>query len=1126
MTRILYISIGVLILLSGCSEGEKKYLFKFIDSSHSDIHFSNTIQENDSINIIDFQYCYNGGGVGIGDFNMDGLPDIIFTGNQVSSKIYLNLGNLKFKDVSEIANFTTSSWVTGVSIVDLNSDGFDDIYLSVGGANCKDDCNNLLFINQGTNSQGIPKFIEQAEEYGLDDGRYAQQSVFFDYDQDGDLDVYIAHNGNTSYDKNTPMPKRYVPEHLSDYMLKNESLPDVDHPVFVNVSDEVGINKKGFSLGVTINDFNDDNLPDVYVTNDFITEDLLYLNQKIEGSSSSKFQEASQHYLSHETYNSMGVDIADINNDLLPDIMALDMLPNEYQRQKKMLGAMNYDKYLLSLSNGYSSQYMHNTLQINNGKINDKLLKASEIAFFSGISSTDWSWSPLIIDLDNDGDKDIHITNGYTKDITDLDFINYNNLNNVFGTPETRDRELKKMVKGLPEVALNNFIYENKGSLKFSNVSEVWSAEKKSLSNGAAYADLDLDGDLDLIINNINAKAFLIENKASENQKNKYLRIKLKGTAQNPKAIGAKITLWSNGEAQSNYQSVVRGYLSSVEPIVHFGTKSSVIDSLRVIWPNGGLTLLTEIKANQVIELNQEDQKLDAKPNPSKSYLFTETKGVLNFKHIENQSNDYVFQRLLMKQYSKTGPSIAVGNLDGNIGDEIFIGGSKNQPGQILFQDVSGKYVQKQELDADYEDTDAVFIDIDGDNDLDLYVASGSNEFSRDSNLYQDRIYLNNGSGSFEKNSMALPEFNESTSCVRPADFDNDGDIDFFIGAGIVPRAYPSIPQSRILINHEGNFTEAVIPELQNIGMVNDAIWEDIDGDSWPDLIVVGKWMPISIFKNNQGKLTPMPIDWIIGNEASASTSGWWNCIKSGDFDNDGDVDFLLGNQGTNGFVQPSAEYPVYIYTGDFDNNGSIDPILAKYFQINTDKKLMPVQTRDDIIQQLVALKNDHLTYDEFSQIDFLNLLDINDTSKKTLKASIFESCYIENLGNGTFKVRPLPESCQLAPINDLEIQDFDKDGNLDALLVGNDFTAESLYGRFDAHIGIFLKGNGSGEFQAIPSKTSGFYVPNQSNSIVQLKDNTEEKLILAGQNNDSIKVFKIRAKNTTTIIAAEAIDK
>lgn len=1111
MKHIALLSLLFFLFFSCTTENAKKK-FTYIKASKSNIHFKNTITENDSINVVNFQYSYNGGGVGIGDFNNDGLSDVVFTGNQESSKIYLNLGDFKFQDLSEISNFKTNTWVTGVSIVDINSDGWDDIYLSVGGSNCNNDCDNLLFVNQGLNKQNVPTFLEQAKAYQLNDGNYSQQAVFFDFDADGDLDVFIAHNGNVQFDKNSPVPKHYMPNHLIDVLLKNETKKGAKHPIFTNVSDSLGITHKGFSLGVSIQDFNNDNFPDLYVSNDFITEDLLYINNGVNKATKKHngFTESNKQILNHLTYNAMGVDIADINNDAYPDVFVLDMLPESCERQKRMLGTMNYDKYILSKRNNYASQFMHNTLQLHNGMLNDSVLKASEVGYMSGMSATDWSWAPILADFDNDGDKDTYITNGYVKDLTDLDFINFSTQSTMFGSPKARIKKLRDLLNETPGVDLPNYFYENTGGLKFNEVSTDWVASKKSYSNGVAYADLDNDGDLDLVVNNINQKAFVIKNNTDKALKNNYLRIKLKGLKQNKKGIGSKITVWQNGKPQHQYQSIIRGYLSSMEPIIHFGLSSaSKVDSLQVVWPNSSVSRIRNVAINTVVEVaitsaSNQNNKLKLKET-----ILSDVSPALNFKHKENSGHDYVSQHLLMRQYSKFGPCIASANIDGVKGDELFIGGSKGEASSIWFQNKQGVYKLKQELDNAFEDTDAVFIDIDNDDDLDLYVSSGGTEFLKNAKELQDRIYLNNGKGYFSLAQNVLPNSTNVTACVRPNDFDKDGDIDFFVGSRVVSGSYPQIPESQLLMNNSHSFKAVKNDVLQNLGMITDATWQDINKDGWDDLIVVGEWMPITVFINNKGTLEKFKPNFINIKGENVETYGWWNTIATGDFDNDGDIDFIAGNQGENGFVMPKPNKPVYIYNKDFDNNGSIDPIVAQYYNDPTNNALLPVQTRDDVMKQLVKLKDRYLTYKAFSKVNFTELLNIKNLDEETLKATTFSSSYIENLGNGNYKITRLPEECQIAPINDILVKDIDKDGYLDALLVGNDLTAETNYGLSDALIGVYLKGSKKG-FKIIKNTASGFYVPEQSHHITSIQSNTGEELIIASQNNTKAKIFII----------------
>ncbi len=1096
--------LGCSLLILSCNRNPKKDLFTFVDASSSHIEFANIIIENDSVNPTDCLNCFNGGGVGIGDFNNDGLSDIVFTGNQVSSALYLNKGSLVFEDISTEAHFTTNSWVTGVSIVDINADGFDDIYLNVAGINCDNNCPNLLFINQGLNQNGIPTFIEQAEAYGLHDPNYATQAVFFDYDMDDDLDVYIVHNKNSiKFNRNFPRPKDVWPEFLKDYLLKNESKEGIDHPVFVNVSDELNLTNKGFGLGVGITDFNDDQLVDIYVSNDFITEDFLYINKAHHDSLNPRFEELNKKYLGHTTTNGMGMDIGDINNDGFWDIFVLDMFPNSYNRQKRVQGKMSYAEHMKVRNIGYSAQYMRNTLQLTNGHLNGKPVKSSEVGLLYGVSSTDWSWAPLMVDFDNDGDKDIYITNGYIKDVIDRDYIDF-----MSNTNFTKNGSREKYLKDLPSIKEPNFFYEQKDQDKFEDVSSTWIETMPSLSNGVAYADFDLDGDLDLVVSNINSKAFLLENKTSTKLKTHYLRIKLNNQVKNIHGIGSKITLWNDGLEQHYFQSVIRGYLSSVDPIIHFGVSKSTIDSLQIIWPNGNRSFIKNLQADQLLEVSYNSSEPYKKPEEDKSFTFQSVDSLLDFTHIENFQNEFYKQQLLMRQYSRSGPCLAAADLDGKPGDEIFIGGSSKQAGSIWFQDASGRYFQKQLLDSIYEDTDAIFIDVDNDNDLDLYVSSGGTEFRENSPNYADRIYLNNGAGEFSLSPESLPELYKSNACVRAVDIDHDNDLDLFIGARITPDNYPETPESSILINNNGIYKKQENDELSNLGMVTDAIWSDIDGDGWEDLIVVGEFMPIRVFKNQDGILKKMSLTWLDKDDDKITTEGWWNCIEAVDFDNDGDIDFIAGNQGLNSYVKPLKNYPVYVYNQDFNNDGKLDPLLGQYFDFEGKKTLFPIHTKDDIKRQYPETVIHFYSYEEFSKVTFKGLLKIEDLESETLKATTFESSYIENLGGGTFKLKSLPSALQLSPVNDLLVSDFDKDGQIDILAVGNDFTTESNYGQFDALTGLLIKTNGS-DFEVIPSRDSGFYVPGQSNHMIKITDNSGRNFVVSGQNNDKLKIFE-----------------
>jgi enediyne biosynthesis protein E4 len=1079
-------------------ESDQK-LFELLPSGTTGIDFSNNLVENDTLNAIYFEYLYNGGGVAVGDINNDGLSDIYFTGNMVSSKLYLNKGNFEFEDITQKSKAGTNRWSTGVSMVDINSDGFLDIYVSVAGYKVpKEKSGNLLFINNGDNT-----FTESASKYGIADEGYNTHGAFFDYDKDGDLDLYVLSNALEVFNRNNTRKKMKNGEGKStDKLYRNNG-----NGTFSNVSREAGILIEGYGLGVAAADINLDGWPDLYVANDFLSNDLLYINNG-NGTFTNKIAEC----MKHQSHNGMGTDIADYNNDGFADIMVLDMLPEDNKRQKTMFGMVNYDRFKMNLNLGYEPQYVRNSLQLNNGNGT-----FSEVSQLAGVSNTDWSWSPLFADYDNDGFKDLLITNGYRKDVTDLDFIVYKREISQFGTEEAKRKQLTEELKKLPGVKLHNYIYKNNGDLTFLDQSNQWGLADPSYSNGAAFADLDNDGDLDLVINNIDEPAFVYRNNAEKINKNKYLRIKLNGSPFNPSGIGAKIKIQYKGKKQFQEQIIHKGYKSSVEPFIHFGTgQDSIIDTLEITWPDGKYQLIKNVKANQVLAADYKNAvaRTTADPALKINPLLKEVAKdyEISFKYQEMDFIDFKIQSLLHQKHSQNGPGITVGDIDGNGLDDFFIGGPVNTQGTLFIQNAKGKF-KSQKIFAEKvkyeEDMGVLLFDADNDNDLDLYVVSGSTEYGGDVKHYQDRLYRNNSKGEFLLDTTALPKITASGSCVVASDFDKDGDLDLFIGGRVSPGKYPYPAESYLLKNNKGKFSNAtaeVCKELQNIGMVTAALWTDFDNDHLTDLIIVGEGMPVTFFKNSNGRLIN-----VTKSTGLPSTSGWWNSLTAGDFDNDGDIDYAAGNLGTNTKYKASENEPVCVYANDYDKNGSVDPVLCYYIQ----GKNYPAHPRDLMIDQMVFMRRKFLRYTDYANATFDEVFTKEEMEGTyILRSDYFKTSFIENLGNGKFAIRALPIQAQIAPVFGMISNDYDNDGNLDLLLTGNSYASEVQSGLYDASIGLYLKGDGKGNFSPMDVNHSGFFVNGDAKGIAEISTVNGQCLTLAAVNSDSLKVFSDNFKH------------
>ncbi len=1099
-----------LIGFSACQQTPDT-LFHSLDPQTSGIHFVNRIVENDTLNILEFEYVYNGGGVAIVDVNQDSLPDIFFTGNQRSNHLYLNKGNLQFQEIAKEAGVDApEKWCSGVSIIDINSDGLIDFYVSATVHSPGINRANMLFVHQGINAQGIPVFKELAAEYGIADTGHSTHAAFLDMDLDGDLDLYVL----TDQLDEARTPNRYRNK------INDGSNPNTDRlyrnngdNTFSNISKEAGIRYEGYGLGIAIGDINVDGWPDIYVANDYVSNDLLYINNR-----NGTFTNEISNAFKHQSHSAMGTDMVDINGDGLVDIMTLDMQPDVNLRQKALTPANNYSTYRNNERFGYDFQYVRNTLQLNQGFRGERVPIFSDISQLTGVYQTDWSWAPLIEDIDHDGKKDILITNGFPKDITDLDFGNYR-------SSTSRLVSLEKSLEAIPEVKISNYAFKQSDDLRFEDVTTSWGLFNPSFSNGAALGDLDNDGDLDYVVNNINDSAFVYINQYQQKSPSShYLRINIQGEKPNTMGIGTKIILhYGNGQMIYKEFYPYRGYISSLEPTIHMGLgQHAQVDSVRVIWPDGRTEIRQDIAVDQVIHFTQPkaDSRIDLehitsylfpKPTPS---MFQEVgdERELDFVHEEDDKIDFNLQRTLPHKYSQMGPGMAVGDLDGNGLEDVVIGGSAGKAGAVYFQTQQGTF-EKDDTHSlsqamEGEVMGILLFDADQDQDLDAYVSFGSYEFEAQSELNQDLFYINRGNGVMDRAENVLPEMISSTACVTASDVDKDGDLDVFVGGRIIPDAYPLAPTSYLLQNDEGTFremTNEVAEGLDKIGMVTDALWTDVDNDGWEDLMVVGEWMPITIFKNQEGTLVN-----ITQQTGISENIGWWNSITSGDVDKDGDIDYIVGNLGLNTRYKGTEEQPLYVYVADFDENGSFDPIIACYAKNEVgEKELFPIHTRDDLIRQMQQMRGTFPQYAIYGKATIDEVVTNEMKEKATVYAANYmSSSYIENVGNGQFKMKPLPLLAQASPIYGMLTVDVNLDGHLDVLMVGNNHGSEIFTGKYDALNGMVLKGNGKGDFEPILGTESGFFVPGDAKALVKVLDQNGSPIYIASQNRDSLCVF------------------
>jgi len=1127
------------ILLVVISCNKKATVFEQISSSSSGIEFNNKIVENDSINPLDFINIYNGGGVGIGDFNNDGLQDIYFTGNQVPNQLYLNKGKFKFKDVTKEAGVDgEGKWCTGVSVVDINNDGWMDIYVCVSANNDPMKRQNLLYINQGLNKDGIPVFKEMAAEYGLNDTTHSNMAAFFDYDNDGDLDMYLSVNEILP----TKNPSVFRPKITNGSfpstgrLYRNDWNPVLKHPVFTDVSKAAGVTIEGYAHGVSIADFNQDGWKDIYVSNDFNSNDLLYINNH-----DGTFTDKASSYFKHTSFFGMGEDVIDINNDGLQDIVELDMNPEDNYRKKMMMGSNSYQTYLNNDLYDYQYQWVRNTVQLNQGpginsndSVGDPVF--SDIGYLSGISQTDWSWCPLVQDFDNDGFRDIIITNGYPKDVTDHDFTSFRS-----GAAQIASKDFT--LAQIPQVKISDYAFRNNHDLTFTNVSKEWGINTPTFSNGAAYVDLDNDGDMDIVVNNINDHASVYENTTMNSPKGHphYLAVKFNGDSLNRNGLGSWIELHYKGQKQVYEQTPYRGYLSTMQIEPHFGLGNiKVVDTLIVRWQDGKEQILTNVKTDQTVTVNKKDANLlynyanQKIANP----LFKDVTEDLNIHYIDRPKDliDFSFQTLLPHKFSEYSPSLAVGDIDGNGLDDIISGGSVNSSAREFLQQPNGKFIEKtlltgkDTINIDRHDESVLLFDADGDGDLDLYIASGGFHAEPNSPVYQDKFYLNDGKGNFTEDTDALPQNYTSKFCVRAIDYDRDGDLDLFVSGRVDPRNYPKPVSSFIFRNDSKNgkikftdVTEQVAPELKNIGLVCDALFTDFNNDGWPDLILAGEWMPITFLQNDRGVFKNVSDKTGINNKI-----GWWNTITAGDFDNDGDMDYIVGNLGRNSFFQASDKYPVSVIAKDFDNNGTYDAVVSSFVPVSEsdpEKKDFPSESRDDIIKEMPGLRKRYENYKSFARADMDSLFPASvRKGALQLHANYLSSVFLRNEGNGKFTLTALPMQAQVSILNGLSVGDYDGDGNLDVIMNGNDYGTEPVLGRYDALNGLLLKGDGKGNFNALSILESGIFIPGNGKALVELKSKSGSLLVAASQNKGPLKVFQL--KNNKKFIELKPLDE